>query len=225
MTKIVIIDYGLGNLRSVSKGLEHVGASPLISADAKEISSADGLVLPGVGAYRDGMKHIQPVMADVYRAIDDGIPLLGICLGMQMLLSESEEGGSVGCAGSIRSAGNTSGAGNEPDNGFIKGLDIIPGKVIRFSDTLGLKVPHMGWNTLNIKSDSAFFEGITQEPFVYFVHSYHAVVDTQYSLASCEYGIEFDAVVGKDNVIGTQFHPEKSGDVGLRMLKNFVNMC
>ncbi|MCK5660009.1 MAG: imidazole glycerol phosphate synthase subunit HisH [Methanosarcinales archaeon] len=217
MTKIVIIDYGLGNLRSVYKGLEHVGASPVISADAEEIASADGLVLPGVGAYRDGMKHIQPVMDDVYRAVDDGIPMLGICLGMQMLLSESEEG--------MLSNIIELKPDNKSDNGHIKGLDIIPGKVVRFSETLGLKVPQMGWNTLNIKSDSPFFEGISPEPFVYFVHSYHAVVEPQYSLASCEYGIEFDAIIGKDNVIGTQFHPEKSGDVGLKMLKNFMNMC
>lgn len=217
MTKIVIIDYGLGNLRSVYKGLEYVGASPVISADAEEIASADGLVLPGVGAYRDGMKHIQPVIADVYKAVDDGIPMLGICLGMQMLLSESEEG--------MLSNILKLKLGNESENGYIKGLDIIPGKVIRFSETLVLKVPQMGWNTLNIKSDNPFFEGIPPEPFVYFVHSYHAVVEPQYSLASCEYGIEFDAIVGKDNVIGTQFHPEKSGDVGLKMLKNFVNLC
>jgi len=211
MAKIVIIDYGLGNLRSVYKGLEHVGASPIISADAQEIASADGLLLPGVGAYRDGMKHIQPVMADVYKAVDDGIPLLGICLGMQMLLSESEEG-------MLRTK-------LKSDNGHIKGLDIIPGKVIRFSETLDLKIPQMGWNTLNIKSNNPFFEGIPSEPFVYFVHSYHAIVESQYSLASCEYGVEFDAIIGKDNVLGTQFHPEKSGDVGLKMLKNFVNMC
>src|SRR5665648_1160218 len=210
MTKIVIIDYGLGNLRSVYKGLEHVGANPIISADAEEIASADGLLLPGVGAYRDGMKHIQPVMADVYKAVDDGIPMLGICLGMQMLLSESEEGMVSNILKLKVKLDNE--LDIESDNGQIKGLDIIPGKVVRFPETLGLKVPQMGWNTLNIKSDNPFFEGIPPEPFVYFVHSYHAVVESQYSLASCEYGIEFDAIIGKDNVLGTQFHPEKSGD-------------
>lgn len=200
MKKIVIIDYGLGNLRSAQKGLQYAGADVIISRKPSQIKQADGLVLPGVGAFKSAIKEIKNIQDAIYSTVADGIPLLGICLGMQILLTESEEGG------------------------MIKGLGIIPGKAIRFTSK-GIKVPHMGWNSLKIKKGHQFIEGVPNGSYAYFVHSYHAVTDLQYILATSEYGQEFPAIMIKDNVIGTQFHPEKSGDVGLRMLENFVGMC
>lgn len=198
----MIIDYGLGNLRSVQKGLEQVGASPLISGNPEEILAADGVILPGVGAFGDAMKHLEPIKASIYEYARSGRPLLGICLGQQVLMSNSEEGG------------------------FAKGLDLIPGKVLRFPKSK-LKVPHMGWNNIKIKQTHPLFEGISQNAFVYFVHSYYVDTAPEYILADCEYGLEFAASVtnSEGNLMGTQFHPEKSGTVGLRLLKNFVGMC
>ncbi|MBN2488226.1 MAG: imidazole glycerol phosphate synthase subunit HisH [Methanosarcinaceae archaeon] len=202
MKKIVIIDYGLGNLRSVRKGLEYADASPLISSDPKEILSADGVILPGVGAFIDAMRNIEPLKDVIHEYADSGRPMLGICLGQQMMMSESEEGG------------------------ITEGLSLVPGRVVRFPHTQ-LKVPHMGWNSIKIRTKHPFFEGIPDETYVYFVHSYYVSTDASHTLASCEYGIEFAASVLNDsgNVIGTQFHPEKSGDMGLKMLQNFVGMC
>ena len=202
MTDIVIIDYGLGNLRSVTRGLEHAGADVTISSDAAAMHRSDAVVLPGVGAFQDAMQNLAPLKSAVLEVAATGKPMLGICLGMQMLLTQSEEGG------------------------LTDGLNLVPGKVLRFPASVG-KVPHMGWNSLNIKGDHKFFKDIPQETYVYFVHSYYADCAPEYVLASCEYGIEFAAaVVNKEgNVMGTQFHPEKSGDLGLKMLENFVGMC
>ncbi len=202
MKKIVIIDYGLGNLRSVCKGLEYVDASPLISSDPEEILSADGVILPGVGAFIDAMRNIKPLKDVIHEYANSGRPMLGICLGQQMMMSESEEGG------------------------ITEGLSLVPGRVVRFPHT-PLKVPHMGWNSINIRTKHPFFEGIPDETYVYFVHSYYVSTDASHTFASCKYGIEFAASVLNDsgNVIGTQFHPEKSGDMGLKMLQNFVGMC
>ncbi|HID27160.1 MAG TPA: imidazole glycerol phosphate synthase subunit HisH [Methanosarcinales archaeon] len=201
MTKIVIIDYGLGNLRSAQKGLEHCGADVIISKEIKDIDNADGLVLPGVGAFKDGMKNLSPITQVLRDLVDTGKPLLGICLGMQMLMSESEEGG------------------------LHRGLDFIPGRVVRFSNDL--KVPHMGWNSLNLKKQHTIFHKVPDHCLLYFVHSYYVDTTKDYVLGSCKYGVEFAAVVAnkEGNIIGTQFHPEKSGDIGLRILKNFVDMC
>jgi len=197
--KFVIIDYGLGNLRSIEKALHHVGANVEISNNPSIIDRADALVLPGVGAFRDAMMHFTALEKVIKDAIDEGKHLLGICLGMQMLLSESEEGG------------------------LHKGIDIIPGRVVRFSSS-ELKVPHIGWNSLVIKRSIPILKDIKNGSLVYFVHSYHARTDDMYNAASCDYGIEFPAIITNDtgNVIGTQFHPEKSGIIGLRMLKNFA---
>jgi glutamine amidotransferase len=197
--KIVIIDYGLGNLRSIEKALQYVGAYVEISKEASVIDSADALVLPGVGAFRDAMMHFSTLERVVKDAVDEGKPLLGICLGMQMLTSESEEGG------------------------MNKGIDIIPGRVIRFPAS-ELKVPHMGWNSLIIKKDIPLLKGINDGSFVYFVHSFHVDTDENYKAALCEYGRMFPAIITNEggNVIGTQFHPEKSGTTGLLMLRNFV---
>ena len=197
--KIIIIDYGLGNLRSIEKALQYVGADVEISNDPSSIDRADALILPGVGAFRDAMMHFSTLERVVKDAVEDGKPLLGICLGMQMLASESEEGGSH------------------------KGIDIIPGRVIRFPAS-ALKVPHMGWNSLMIKKEIPLLEGTENGSFVYFVHSYFVDTGAEYKAASCDYGVQFPAVItnGAGNVVGTQFHPEKSGVVGLRMLRNFV---
>ncbi|MDO9534502.1 MAG: imidazole glycerol phosphate synthase subunit HisH [Bacillota bacterium] len=202
MKKIVIIDYGVGNLRSVQKGLECAGASPTISSDPQEILGADGVILPGVGAFIDAMKKIEPMRDVIREYVNSGKPMLGICLGQQILMSQSEEGG------------------------LTEGLDIVPGRVVRFPHT-DLKVPHMGWNSINITQEHPFFEGVPDNSYVYFVHSYYVDTDEAHTLASCKYGIEFAASVINDakNVIGTQFHPEKSGDIGLKMLRNFVGMC
>jgi glutamine amidotransferase len=202
MKRIVIIDYGLGNLRSVQKGLEHVGASPAISGNPEEILAADGVILPGVGAFIDAMKCLVPLKETVAEFAESGKPMLGICLGQQVLMSSSEEGG------------------------LTDGLDLIQGKVLRFPKS-ELKVPHMGWNNIKIKQDHPLFRGIPDGSFVYFVHSYYVDTTAENTLASCEYGLEFSASVvnSKGNVMGTQFHPEKSGATGLKILKNFVEMC
>lgn len=202
MKRIVIIDYGLGNLRSVQKGLEHVGASPAISGNPEEILAADGIILPGVGAFIDAMKYLVPLKEVIEEFADSGKPMLGICLGQQVLMSSSEEGRLTG------------------------GLDLIQGKVRRFPKS-ELKVPHMGWNKIRIKQDHPLFKGISEGSFVYFVHSYYVDTTAENTLASCEYGLEFSASVvnSERNVMGTQFHPEKSGATGLKILKNFVEMC
>jgi glutamine amidotransferase len=202
MKRIVILDYGLGNLRSVQKGLEHVGASPVISGDPEEILAADGIILPGVGAFGDAMKCLIPLKETIKEYIGSGKPMLGICLGQQVLMSSSEEGR------------------------LTDGLDLISGKVLRFPKS-ELKVPHMGWNNIKIKQDHPLFEGIPEDSFVYFVHSYYVETTPQNTLAACNYGLEFSASVvnSKGNVMGTQFHPEKSGATGLKILKNFAEMC
>jgi glutamine amidotransferase len=202
MKRIVILDYGLGNLRSVEKGLKHVGANSKISADPEEILAADGVILPGVGAFVDAMKYLVPIKKIIKEYALSGKPMLGICLGQQVLMSSSEEGR------------------------LTDGLDLIPGKVLRFPKS-ELKVPHIGWNNLEIRQDHPLFKGIPEGSFVYFVHSYYVDTTAENTLASCNYGLEFSASVvnSKGNVMGTQFHPEKSGVTGLKILKNFVEMC
>lgn len=197
--KLVIIDYGLGNLRSIEKALQYVGARVEISNDPSAIDSADALILPGVGAFRDAMMHFSTLRRVVKDAVNDGKPLLGICLGMQMLASESEEGG------------------------LHSGIDLIPGRVVRFPQS-ELKVPHMGWNSLIIKKDIPLLKGISDGSFVYFVHSYYVSTDEKNVVTQCDYGLVFPAVITNvaGNVMGTQFHPEKSGSTGLKMLRNFV---
>jgi glutamine amidotransferase len=200
MKKIAIIDYGLGNLRSVIRGLEKAGANALITCDAGEIASADGLVLPGVGAFCEGMEQLGPLRETVVNSARL-VPMLGICLGMQMLMETSEE------------------------HGLHAGLGLVPGRVTRFPRVPGQKVPHMGWNSLEIEQpDSPLFAGIRNDEYMYFVHSYFADTLPEYTLTSTQYICPFASTVGNGNVFGVQFHPEKSGAAGLRLLKNFISM-
>ena len=203
---VVLVDYGLGNLRSATRGLERAGASVTVSDDPAAFADADGVVLPGVGAFREGMENAGPYRDALVDYAEAGRPLFGICLGMQMLLTTSEEAERAG-------------------EGDVEGLDLVPGRNVRF--TTEKKVPHMGWNELDVERDHPLVEGVDGE-HAYFVHSYYAVPDDDGAVvASSDYGERFPAVVATEagNVMGTQFHPEKSGGTGLRILRNFVDYC
>jgi glutamine amidotransferase len=193
----------MGNLHSVSKAVERLGYTSLVTADAGEILAADSVILPGVGAFGDAMEHLRASGMDVVvkAAAEAGQPLLGICLGMQLLFSSSEE------------------------HGEHKGLDLLPGSVVRFAPRDGYKVPHMGWNKLGfLQPASPLLTGL-EEGHVYFVHSYHvqAAADSDL-LADTDYGHPVTAVVGRNNVYGMQFHPEKSGELGIKLLGNFLRL-
>lgn len=199
---IAIIDYGAGNLHSVKNALDFLGADSVITGDASEIKSADKVILPGVGAFGDAMKCLNEsgLAETVKQVIADGKPFLGICLGLHMLFEESEE---------------SEGA---------RGLGIFKGKAVKIPDT-GLKIPHMGWNSIKLTKDSKLLKNIGAEPYVYFVHSYYIQPeDKSIVSAYTEYGERLDIAVEKDNVFATQFHPEKSGDLGMTILKNFVEI-
>ena len=201
--EVVVVDYGLGNLRSATRGLERAGAEVTVTADLDAIRAADGIVLPGVGAFSEGMENADPLREDLVAAAEAGTPFLGICLGMQMLLTESEEAERAGQA-------------------EVQGLDLIPGRNVRFRSG---KVPHMGWNQLDVVHEHDLIDGVDGE-YAYFVHSYYAVPeDDEAVIATTDYGVEFASVIAVDNVMGTQFHPEKSGETGLRILRNFVDRC
>jgi glutamine amidotransferase len=205
---ITIIDYGMGNLRSVQKGFERVGFSARVTGDPRDVERAERLVLPGVGAFRDCIHNLREggFIAPILQHVASGRPFLGICLGLQLLFTESEE------------------------FGRHQGLGIIPGKVVRFpagmtADGAELKVPHMGWNSLGIRRPAPIFQGIADGSAVYFVHSYYVVPDDPTVVAAeTEYGLPFCAAVWKENVMATQFHPEKSQTVGLKILENFGKM-
>ena len=197
---IAIVDYGMGNLRSVQKAFEYVGQNAVITDNAKDLQDASHIVLPGVGAFKDAINALDNSgLSGILKSeIAKGKPFLGICLGMQMLFDKSYE------------------------DGEYQGLGLIRGEVKRFE--VDLKIPHIGWNELIIKKRTPLFDGIEDRNF-YFVHSYHAsdclVEDIE---TSCEYGYEFTASVNKDNIWGVQFHPEKSGDTGLKLLTNFTKI-
>jgi len=202
---ICIIDYGMGNLRSVQKAFEKLGVVAEITSDPDKVLRADKVVLPGVGAFGACMANMRKLSMDevVKEVIAQGKPFLGICLGLQMLFDVGEE------------------------MGEWPGLGILPGRVLPFRDVIKdptLKVPHMGWNSLKLRP-SRLFEGIEDGAFVYFVHSYYpAPTDESVISAESDYGLTFCAAVQKDNLYATQFHPEKSGAVGLKMLENFANL-
>lgn len=202
---IAIIDYGMGNLRSVQKGFEKVGFDAVVTQDPQKVLEADKIVLPGVGAFADCMRNLEQggFVEPILKVIRDGRPFLGICLGLQLLFTESEE------------------------FGLHKGLDVIPGRVVRFPEGMeengeGLKVPHMGWNQISFRRKPPVFAGIEEGSNVYFVHSYYVKPEDEGVVATTtNYGIEFCSSIWKDNIVATQFHPEKSQEIGLRILKNF----
>jgi glutamine amidotransferase len=196
---IAIIDYGMGNLRSVEKGFLKVGVDARVVTNPQAVDDADAVVLPGVGAFRDCMRNLEQasLIEPITRTIRKGKPYLGICLGLQVLFTESEEFGPH------------------------RGLDILKGKVVRFQAE-NLKVPHMGWNNVKVLRRPPIFDGIDDESFFYFVHSFYVAPDDRDVIAATtEYGVTFTSMVWKENIIATQFHPEKSQDAGLRILSNF----
>jgi len=203
MEMIHIVDYGMGNLRSVQKAFESLGVEACVCTSAQELRNAERMVLPGVGAFRDAIHELQ--RQDMTGPVNDHIaasrPFLGICLGMQLLFDVSYE------------------------DGEWPGLGIVPGEVVRFEDRPDLKIPHMGWNTLQFRQPSPLFDGIADGSHVYFVHSYHVVPrDESVVAARTEHGQSFVSVIQRGNLFATQFHPEKSQSVGLRLLKNFASL-
>ena len=201
---LAIIDYGAGNLRSVLHALKHLNAENVeLVQEPSQLEDAEKIILPGVGAFGAGMQKLQEqnLVEPIRTAVAEGLPYLGICLGMQFLFDYSDE------------------MGNH------EGLGILPGKVTRFPDFEDLKVPHMGWNTLNATRESNLLGSLPENPYAYFVHSYYCVPDNEYDvLISVDYGLPFTAAVERDNVYGVQFHPEKSQQVGLQILSNFLAM-
>jgi len=201
LAKIAIFDYGAGNLFSLKSALERNGAGGVeIIYDLKELQKYDGLVLPGVGNFDPAIRSIEGSAQHLDKAIESGMPVMGICLGMEMLFERSEEG-------------------------KLEGLKILDGDVVMLPKSK-VKIPHMGWNNLQIKGDSKFLKGVRDGSWVYFVHSYRTVPkQRKIVVATSDYGGNVPAVVERDNLIGVQFHPEKSGDVGSIMIKNFIEMC
>jgi glutamine amidotransferase len=202
---IAIIDYGMGNLRSVQKGFERMGHEAMVTSDAKTIQNAGKVVLPGVGAFPDCMRNLDQygLIDAVRKSISSGKPFLGICLGLQLLFTESEE------------------------FGISKGLDIIKGSVIRFKGPVfaDLKIPHMGWNSISIKRRAPALQDVPDNSHVYFVHSFHVVPEDKGVIATTTpYGTEFVSSIWKDNIFAVQFHPEKSQALGLSILKRFGEM-
>ncbi len=201
---ISIVDYGMGNLRSVKKAFEGLGFSATVTRDLEEILNSDGLVLPGVGAFGDCMKNLleYELVGAIEKFIKKGKPFLGICLGLQLLFEESEE---------------------SPDS---RGLGILKGKVVKFPINKGLKVPHMGWNQVDIEGELSITRGIPRRSWFYFVHSYFPEPeDKSVTFGRTQYGIEFSSAIQKENIFACQFHPEKSSTIGLRVLENFALMC
>jgi imidazole glycerol-phosphate synthase subunit HisH len=197
---ITIIDYAINNLRSVEKALQYLGVPVEATADPQQIEKAGKLILPGVGAFADAMSNLESkgLKEPILQKVGQGTPLLGVCLGLQLLFSESEE------------------------FGMHHGLGLIPGKIKRLPTSV--KVPHIGWNQLHLKKNDPLLEGVQSDAFVYFVHSYFADASPEDVLATTDYGIEFPAVTRHGNVWATQFHPEKSQEIGLRILKNFAEL-
>lgn len=200
---IAILDYDAGNIKSVEKALQKLGQEVIITRDAEEILSADKVILPGVGAFGDAMHNLRKYGLDqvIYQVVENETPFLGICLGLQLLFEKSDE--SVGA----------------------KGLGILQGEICRIPDKEGLKIPHMGWNSLHLQNDGRLFAGLPEDSYVYFVHSYYLKAEDESIVkATTEYSTHIHASVEQGNVFACQFHPEKSSDVGLQILRNFVEL-
>ena len=201
---IAVIDYDAGNLKSVEKALISIGERVVVSRNNNEIFSADKVILPGVGAFGDAMGKLKEygLVDTIHEVVDRNKPFLGICLGLQLLFQRSDESEGV------------------------EGLGILPGEILRIPDAPGIKIPHIGWNSLNISSDARLFTGLGDNPYVYFVHSYYLkAAEASIVAATTEYGgTLIHASVQKDNIYACQFHPEKSGSVGLQILKNFAEL-
>ncbi|MDF2632892.1 MAG: hisH [Caproiciproducens sp.] len=199
---IAVIDYGAGNLQSVVKAFSFIGCDVLVTADKDELKNASAAILPGVGAFGDAMSCLKNshFVNPVLDFIESGKPFLGICLGLQLLFEGSEE------------------------SPHVSGLGVLSGKIVKIPAETGLKIPHVGWNSLNIKSHDGLFKGLKPNPYVYFVHSYYLKAENPEVVSSTTaYGAQIDASVQRGNLFATQFHPEKSGQTGLQMLKNFVS--
>lgn len=194
---IAIIDYGVGNLRSIQKAVEFVGGDAVVTSDPAIIEEAKGIILPGVGAFKAAMMKLKSLENIVKNA---DVPVMGVCLGMQLFATESEEGG------------------------LHEGLDLVPGRVVKFPENVG-KIPHMGWNQIRIEKEHPVLNGVKDGSYMYFVHSYYIQTSDEYVLTTTDYGVEFASSVLRDNYVGFQFHPEKSGRDGLKIIKNFVEMC
>jgi len=197
---IAVIDYGMGNLRSVEKAFEYLGFKVCVTDDVQKLLSADKVILPGVGAFRAAIETIRNKKIDevIYKIAEQNKPLLGICLGMQLLFDKSYE------------------------NGEYKGLGLLEGEIVKLPETE--IIPQIGWNNLDIKMRSPLFEGVGESPYIYLVHSYYAQTKAPIVSATAFYGKEITVAVQKGNIFATQFHPEKSGDIGLQILKNFGNL-
>lgn len=200
---IAIIDYGAGNLHSMKNALDFLGADSIVTGSAEEILKADKVILPGVGAFGDAMKCLDEcgLTETVKKAALSGKPFLGICLGLHLMFEESEESPNV-C-----------------------GLGIFSGKIVKIPDGKNLKIPHMGWNNITVTKDSKILKGIGDNPYVYFVHSYYVQTQERDIVSACtEYGQKLDIAVERNNIFAVQFHPEKSGDTGMQILRNFINL-
>jgi len=200
--KVVIVDFGAGNLHSVSRAVVNAGTRPLVTSNPSYLDDAEAVIVPGVGAAADTMSNLRAsgFVEPIRDYIASGRPFLGVCMGQQALFEVSEEGGEHECLG------------------------ILPGRVVRFSN--GLKVPHMGWNQVRIVKQHPIFEGVDDGSYFYFVHSYYPQpADPDVVIGETEYGVTFASVIARDNIVATQFHPEKSGEAGLRMYANFLKIA
>ena len=200
---IAILDYDAGNIKSVEKAMLLLGQDVTVTRERERILKADKVILPGVGAFGDAMGKIRQygLYEVIHEVVEQGTPFLGICLGLQLLFERSEESPGV------------------------EGLGILKGEILRLPDTPGLKIPHMGWNSLEFRNNGRLFEGLPQESYVYFVHSYYLqAADEGIVTAAAEYGTQIHASVEQNNIFACQFHPEKSSDVGIRILKNFISI-
>ena len=200
---VAIIDYDAGNIKSVEKALLHLGEEVIITRDREQILNSDKVILPGVGAFGDAMEKLRSYGLDkvIYEVVERKIPFLGICLGLQLIFEKSDE---------------TPG---------VKGLGILPGEILRIPDKEGIKIPHMGWNSVKIKENARIFKDVPQDSYVYFVHSYYLKAGREEDVAATtEYSTLIHAAVEHDNVFACQFHPEKSSEIGLKILKNFVEL-